>query len=166
MEVIEVVKNNLGEMNEDYDIQKPNIQNYLISIEEYVINLNEKKENAVNVLKSNSLTVKAVAQLLKKSRTVIYNHPILMKYIDNASKRVAHGNPFREIEELKKYNSLLQDRIDKMEIRDINIEAIKMENKILKSKLRETKKELKQYQEKTVKMEYETRRLKKELKKT
>lgn len=143
-EIINRINEKLELINENYQLLKPFMKNHLKDIETYIIKVEKNQENAVKILNSNQLTLTAIANKLKMSRTTLYNHNQLLKrYINASESLILRENPLTLIEEQKNNINKLEDDIDMLCDRDITLEIQKHEIKELSNRLKEKTNEIK-----------------------
>lgn len=162
MEKHDIIKQKLAIINEDYDLLKPFMLNYLDKIEE-IIQFKEKNLNeALEKIKESSYNVSDISKEVGCSRTTLYNHNQLLKrYIEASIELSNKNNPFTTYAELKKTKHRLQKQVDLMENRDIDMEILKHEKKVLFNKISEQEKEIERLQARVSELSAELHKLKK-----
>lgn len=147
MEKIEIIKQKLSAIGEDYNSLKPFMQEYLSKIEDFIFAKEESQNDAIETLKKSSYNVSDVSKELGCSRTTLYNHNQLLKrYIETSVELSNKNNPFTAYEELKASKQKLQEQVNLMENRDIDKEIEKHEKKVLTDKISEQAKEIERLQ--------------------
>ena len=161
MERVEIIRQKLSAIGEDYDALKPFMKEYLDKAEEY-ISLKETAQNeAIERLKKASYNVSDVSKGLGCSRTTLYNHNQLLKrYIEASIESSNKGNPFIAYEELKESKQRLQTQVNLMENRDIELEIDKHEKKVLTDKIKEQTAEIERLQARVHELSAELHNLK------
>ena len=143
MEGIENIKTRLSSLGENYDSIKPFMQDYLIQIERLVEEKRIEQKLAVTTLREASISVSSIAKELGCSRTTLYNHNQLLKrYTESVAQDFDNNNPLNDCEALKRTISKLQNEIELMYDRDIDIEVLRLEVKTLQELLKEKTKEI------------------------
>ena len=128
MENNENILTRLAKIGEELDSIKPFILEYIVKIENYIAELFSQRENAINILKKNPITVASISKEIQCSRTTLYNHSQLLKrYIEQCSIDYNSKHPLMMFEVLKEENISLKEQVDKMCIRDIKYEVLKNE---------------------------------------
>lgn len=79
MDTVEIIRQNLSAIGEDYDSLKPFMKKWLEKVETAIQSRKSIQEEAVSTLKSVDYSVKAIAAEIGASRTTIYNHEQLLK---------------------------------------------------------------------------------------
>lgn len=162
MEKIDKIKLKLTKLNENYDDLKPFMQDYLYRIEEFIENKEKVQNEAIKILKTSSYNVSDVSKELGCSRTTLYNHnQLLKKYIEISITLSEENNPYVAYEELKRSKQKLQEQVNLMENRDIDIEIQKHEKKVLNNKIIEQNKEIERLQTRVNELSSELHQLKK-----
>lgn len=161
MDCIEIIKENLKAINEDYDSLKPFMKKHLQTIENAIQERYQKQNTAVNTLKSIDYSLKSIAEEIGASRTTLYNHEQLLKrYIEQSTEAVDTTNPLTQIDKVQKEKSLLQDQITKMMERDVDIELLRMQNRELSTSLEGKNNEIERLQARISELSEENRKLK------
>lgn len=136
MEVIEIVKKNLCDMGENYDLLKPFMQKWLIKVETAIQARRETQVSAESTLRTIDYSVKSIAEDIEASRTTLYNHQQLLKrYILQSVSDAKSTNPFHMIAKCREEKALLQKQISLMMERDVDVELLKMHNHTLSTAL-------------------------------
>ena len=149
MEIVEVIKKNLHDIGEDYDLLKPFMQEWLCKVEEVIQRKKAAQSEAVDTLKTIDFSVKAIAAEINASRTTMYNHQqLLRRYIKTAATKV------------QTEKTGLQEQIDKLMLRDVDIELLKQENRNLAAALEGKNNEIKRLEERIMLLSSENQRLK------
>lgn len=130
MEIINITKKKLEYIGEDYDYLKPFMQNYLDKVEEIIQDKEKCLNEALKIIKKSSYNVSEVSKQLGCSRTTLYNHNQLLKRYIEASIVISNkNNPYVAYDELKESRQKLQEQINLMENRDIDMEVQKHEKR-------------------------------------
>lgn len=161
MEIMEIIKKNLHDIGEDYDLLKPFMQDWLFKVEEVIQNKKASQAEAVDTLKSIDFSVKTIAAEVNASRTTMYNHQqLLRRYIKMAAEKASADNPYSLITKVQTEKSGLQDQINKLMLRDVDIELLKQENRNLAVVLEGKNDEIKRLEERIMLLSTENQRLK------
>lgn len=161
MEIVEVIKKNLHDIGEDYDLLKPFMQEWLCKVEEVVQRKKAAQSEAVDTLKTIDFSVKAIAAEINASRTTMYNHQqLLRRYIKTAAEKASADNPYSLITKVQTEKTGLQEQIDKLMLRDVDIELLKQENRNLAAALEGKNNEIKRLEERIMLLSSENQRLK------
>lgn len=132
---------------DDYEDLKPFMKEYLKRIEEIIINKEAKERTAIEELRNNKISVASISQELGCSRTTLYNHnSFLKRYIEVCIESIEEQNPFIKYDKLKGSTAILEEKVNKMIMRDIDTELLRMENKKLGDTLKEKMKEIERLQ--------------------
>lgn len=129
-------------MGIEYISLKPNIKNHLYKLELTLAQVNNQRINLINEYKKIKPSVLSVSTDAKIARQTLYNNKILKEYIEFSIKDFDAYDPFQEIDDLKNKVTLLNEQLDKMYQRDIEVEIMFNENKELKNKLKDVKRNL------------------------
>lgn len=120
-----------------FDKYKPNVQEYLLKIEEEILRLNESRKESIRIYKKNKLNIDSLVKKIGIARQTIYNNGI-QDYIQNRQEELAKEDLFNIL--IGKDNKIteLQEIIKKLEYRDLKeqlyldkIEYLETENKNL-----------------------------------
>ena len=131
----------------DYDNLKPFIQDYLNKIEEIIINKEFQQNESIKALKNCKFTVLSISKELGCSKTTLYNHSgFLKRYIEISIDLFEENNPFAKYDKLKSSIGVLESKVDKMTIRDISTELLRVENNDLKENLKSKLREIERLQ--------------------
>ena len=110
MDTVEIIRQNLSAIGEDYDSLKPFMKKWLEKVETAIQSRKSIQEEAVSTLKSVDYSVKAIAAEIGASRTTIYNHEQLLKrYIEQSTIVATMGDPLADISLLQSEKSILQE---------------------------------------------------------
>lgn len=143
MERIDKIRQKLSEIGENYDDLKPFMKEYLEQIEKYIESKDDMQKEAIIALKNASYNISDVSQHLGCSRTTLYNHNQLLKrYINISVLESEKKDPFAICEEIKKSRQQLQEQLNLMENRDIDIEIQRHEKQVLLNKISEQSNEI------------------------
>lgn len=144
MEINELIKENLEVIGEDYGSLKPYMKAWLTKITISILNIADKQKEAERTLKETDYSIKTISKELGASRTTMYNHGQLLKrYIEQLTAIYITSNPYKKIDILHLEKRLQQEQLSKMMMRDIDIELLKAENKVLLTYLAEKEREIK-----------------------
>lgn len=128
------ISERLKHMGYKYDLLEKNIKNYLFKIEKEVSEVFRREEEAIEIVRHNSININNIAKNTGISRQSIYNHNLLKEYIDYCAKEFGHIDVYVEIERLQKLNREYRQEIDCLHRRDVEFMELKRE---LKSALKE-----------------------------
>lgn len=129
----------LDKMGIEYVSLKPNIKAHLYKLELTLAQVNNQRVNLINEYKKVKPSVLSISTDAKIARQTLYNNKILKEYIEFSIKDFDSYDPFQEIDELKNKVNLLNEQLDRMYQRDIEVEIMFNENKELKKKLKDIK---------------------------
>lgn len=161
MEITEIIKENLEKLDEDYDILKPFMQKWLIKIEESIQTKRKSQTEAESILKNMDYTVKSIAEDVGASRTTLYNHEQLLKrYIEISSSMAESSNPYIKIKQIQAEKSIMQEQMNKLMLRDVDIELLKIQLQSLNSILENKNREIKRLESRIMELSDENRKLK------
>lgn len=157
------IKEKLVFLNIEYNSLPERIIKYLRQIEKIITEKSILKESAMNSLKENQINLTSISEIMKISRTTLYNNEILKEYIKYSIDKFNEGDPYYIIEKLKDSKSELENQVLDMVDRDIEIELI-MQNIIsLKNELAKKEKECNKLKERREILLYENMKLKAEV---
>lgn len=157
------IKEKLVFLNIEYNSLPERIIKYLRKIEKIITEKSILRESALNTLKENTINLISISELMKISRTTLYNNEILKEYIKYSINKFNEGDPYGIIEKLKDSKSELENQVLDMVDRDIEIELI-MQNIIsLKNELAKKEKECNKLKERREILLYENMKLKAEV---
>ncbi|MGL5379402.1 hypothetical protein [Clostridium sp.] len=149
----------------EYLSLKPFMQTYLSRIEEIFVNKEIQEQTAINEFKKNKLSLLSISEQLNCSRTTLYNHNAFLKdYIEYSINLLEENNPFIRYDKLKSSISTLEEKVDKMTLRDIDTELLRAENKKLNEALKNKLDEVKRLQIRNAELSQELHTLKNVLK--
>ena len=134
--VLQIIKKKLHQIGEDYNSQKQFIKDWLNKVEEYIEENESSYASGVALIKGSKYSVKSVADKLGCSRTTLYNYDQLLKRYIELSISLSGYDYCMQAKALKDEVSRLKNIIKKMEIRDVELERQKYENKQLMEKLK------------------------------
>lgn len=132
----------LDKMGIEYVSLKSNIKAHLYKLELTLAEVKNKRVNLINEYKKVKPSVLSISTDAKIARQTLYNNKILKEYIEFSIRDFDSYDPFQEIDELKNKINLLNEQLDKMYQRDIEVEIMFNENKELKKKLKDIKRNL------------------------
>lgn len=156
--------NKLEELGIDYGNLKPFLINYLIKIEQIVIEKGKIQYEANKLLKNNDISVACVSKQLNCSRTTFYNHgAVLKKYIKLSEKKLKENNPFEIYEELRNHKLIIENQLKKMVERDVNNEILSNEIDLYLNTIKEKNSQIELLQQRNLELSKENRKLKKEI---
>lgn len=112
------------------------IYEYIIKIEQLATEIEECQNKAVEQFKKNKFNATFVSKQINCSRTTLYNNEILKEYIDKREAELNKNNPFIKINELREAIVEMENEIDLLEKRDIEIEMLSAQNEMLAQELR------------------------------
>lgn len=122
---------------------KPFMIDYLLVVDKYIENIENRQDQAIETLKLKAFNIKAVSELLGISRTTPYNHNALIKrYIDISESLLREHNPLDQLSLQKEINQKLKNDIEMLYDRDITLEIQKQRSRTLTDRLNEKKKEI------------------------
>ena len=157
------IKEKLVFLNIEYNSLSERIIKYLRQIEKIITEKSILKESAMNSLKENQINLTSISEVMKISRTTLYNNEILKEYIKYSIDKFNEGDPYYIIEKLRVCKSELENQVLDMVDRDIEIELI-MQNIIsLKNELAKKEKECNKLKERREILLYENMKLKAEV---
>lgn len=141
METInEKIKNQLKELNINYEEQKSTVIKHLAKIES-VLSVAENDYNSARAtlveLNKNRLNLLSISKATGISRQTLYNNPILKEYIEYSCNTRFGDNSKSEakdevIKQLQSKIAQLSETIDKLQVRDVENEILRHKNKELK----------------------------------
>lgn len=144
-----------------YENLKTYLKDYLKRIEEIIIQKELQEKKAIEELKKNKLSVLSISEELGCSRTTLYNHNgFLKKYIEIAIDLIEEENPFVMYDKMKASIGVLESKIDKMTLRDIDTELLRVENNNLQKSLKEKVQEIERLQIRNTEISKELEKLK------
>lgn len=134
--LLQRIKKKLILLGEDYDSQKPFMKKWLHKVEVSILAKEHAHEKGVQLLKDAKFSVKSIAEELCCSRTTLYNHEqILKRYIEISIHDFEDGSYKEQIKAAKVEIQRLRKMVELMEVRDVDIERMKFENKQITEKL-------------------------------
>lgn len=161
MDTVEIIRQNLSAIGEDYDSLKPFMKKWLEKVETAIQSRKSIQEEAVSTLKSVDYSVKAIAAEIGASRTTIYNHEQLLKrYIEQSTIVATMGDPLADISRLQSEKSILQEQISMLMDRDVDIEILKMQNRTLSTILEGKNAEIQRLEARVAELSAENQQLK------
>lgn len=162
MEIIEeIVRQNLAEIGEDYDALRPFMHKWLHKVEEAIQTRKESQEKAIKTLKEVDYSVKSIANDVNASRTTMYNHEqLLRRYIERSASIAASTDPYLDIARLQNDKSILQEQINNLMLRDVDILLLKQENQNLSTTLEGKNEEIARLEERVRVLSSENQKLK------
>lgn len=137
------IRDYLLKINYDYDLLTEKEKAYLKKIEEAITDIFRREEDAKKLLTNNHLSVKNISEKTNISRQTIYNYKALIDFVELRANEFKKYDISNNIQELEEKNQDLMKQIELMQVRDSEIEELKIEMKILKSKLLDKEEELK-----------------------
>lgn len=135
------IKDKLDFLNIEYNSLPERIIKYLQQIETVIIEKSILKERALNTLKEDAINLITISESIKISRTTLYNNGILKEYIKYSIDKFNEGDPYVFIEKLRASKRELENQVLDMVDRDIEVELIMQEIKILRNELAKKEKE-------------------------
>lgn len=162
MELEQIIKENLAAINEDYDILKPFMQNWLKKVEAAIQSRHNAQTEAVSTLKGIDYSVKAIATEIGASRTTMYNHEqLLRRYIEQSAATASSDSPYSTIARLQTDKANLQDKNTKLMQRDVEMALLKAQNRDLSASLEGKNAEIERLQKRISELSEENQFLKK-----
>lgn len=137
----EKIKNQLEELNVNYEEQKNTVIKHLIKIESVLSDAENEYNSARETLAEldkNKLNLLSISKSTGISRQTLYNNPILKEYIEHACDTRFGNNPEDKtkdevIKQLQSKIESLSEIIDKLQVRDVENEILRHKNKELKN---------------------------------
>ena len=161
MDINTTVKEKLSAIGEDFDMLKPFMQKWVLSVEEAIQERMSAQAEAISSLKGVDYSVKSISASVGASRTTMYNHEQLLKrYIEYSAKVASEQSPYTEITRLQEEKSLLQEQIRKFMERDVDAELLKMQVRSLGATLEGKNAEIKRLESRIAELSEENRVLK------
>ena len=137
------IKRRISKMDYIYESITEKDKEYLEKIELAIFEIFEREEKAKELLTNNHLSVNSISDKTGISRQTIYNRKILLEYI------VSSQNDFKQLD-ISFVNTNMGEKIEKltkkiqlMEMRDYEIEELRIEVKALRLKLKDRDEEIK-----------------------
>lgn len=156
-----IVRANLEAIGEDYDTLLPSEQERLIMIETEIGRRHAEQMQAEAAIKSADYSIKSIAKAIGAGRTTMYLHEHLPKrYIEQSTAEIISGSPYAEISRLKEDKAMLQDQVDKMMERDVDMELLRTENRNLTTIISDRKAEIERLEKRVKELSEENKRLK------
>lgn len=122
------INEKLKSINEDPEAIKPFMMEHLRNIENYMSNIENDFNMAIEALKLKDCTVSAVAKELSMSRTTLYNHNHLLKrYIEATQAYLLESSPTYQSDKIKAEIANMKTKINMLYDRDITLEIQKHE---------------------------------------
>ncbi|EFG49901.1 hypothetical protein, partial [Aerococcus viridans] len=87
-------------------------------------------------LQGSYFSIARISEVLNCSRTTIYNNLVIKEYIDKINEDFNKNNPYKKIEALEREVKDLNDKLDKMYQRDVELLLIQKENTEIKKRLK------------------------------
>lgn len=151
MELDDVIKEKLIEMELDPEKIKENLMKYLRSIEQLIQEKDSYWKQVLSDIENTKYTVKSVADELKISRTTFYSYDnLLQKYVQHSIEKSKKRNPYNVIQNLEESHKLINSRIKLMEQRDVDVLLLENENELLRNQLKEKNKEVENLKEELI----------------
>jgi len=130
------IRNKLKKLGYIYDDLDKKKQNYLVKIEECILKVYKRENEAKKLITNNNVSIKNMSENANIARQTFYNVPILSEYVNYNSKEfdkigisLKLSSSSEEIQELKADIELMQKR-------DIEIEKLKKDIEELKQELK------------------------------
>lgn len=152
MEKVDIIKEKLHKLEEDYDLLKPTTKEYLEKIET-IIGEKEKRLDSINEdLNDCNYTTASIARDLDCSRTTLYKHNrLLQRYIELSKETTDKNNVLKQNEKLKDRVRELERQVDLMRSRDLDIIKINLKLGRVLNELAAKTKEVQELQERNLK---------------
>jgi hypothetical protein len=138
----ELVRLIISKMDYKYDSITEKDKDYLLKIEEAITQIFERENAAKELLTNNHLSINSIALKTEIARQTIYNHTILRTYIEYRSKEFEDIDVSSNYADMVEKYQILNKRVEQMQVRDFEIEEMKIEIKNLKSKITDRDKEI------------------------
>lgn len=160
-ELVVRIKSKMEMINENYDLVKPFIQDYLLRIEGIISEKEKQRENANKAIKESTFSISSLSDALDCSRTTFYNHDQLLKrYIEKSIELFEKNGSEAYCESLTEEIRQLKKQISLMQLRDVQIETMKIEIKNLTIKLKSVNSENEKLTQRLVQLNNENMKLK------
>ena len=127
---------------------EPKITKHLQKIEQVLENIFIKQETLLAEMKANKPSLLKISEEANIARQTLYNNPILKAYIEFRIEEYNVNDIGNKNQSLQDKIKELNDTIEKMQIRDVNIELLKHEVSSLKEELKINKKETLEWKQK------------------
>jgi len=142
------IENTLNKLEVDSSLVDPKLIKHLQKIELVLENIFAKQENFLAEIKTNKPSLLKISANANIARQTLYNNPILKAYIEF---RVEEYN----VNDIGNKNQILRDKIkelnniiEKMQVRDVNVELLKHEVVSFEDELKLSKKETFEWRQK------------------
>jgi len=142
MENEESIRKHIAILGYDFDELSEKIKKYLEQIETSILEVIYREEEARKLLTRNHLSINSISDKSNISRQTLYSNSILKEYIVLRETEFKKNDISFNTQEQKEYIKELSNQIKLMQIRDSEIEELKVEISTLKEKLKEKDKEL------------------------
>lgn len=138
MDLEEIIREKLLQLDEDYDSLKPSLQKWLFKVESEIQCLNAQQDKALESFKNTDYSIKGISERISSSRTTMYNHGQLLKrYIELSAKKATDKNPYCLISQLREEKATLNRQLIQMMNRDISVQLLMEENSQLTSAIKD-----------------------------
>ncbi len=137
------------------------MKKHLDKVEDIISAKEKEQEDAINKLNNSYYNLSDISKLLGCSRTTLYNNNQLLKrYIELSIEKANKSNPYIAYERIRESKQRLQEQVNLMAHRDVNLEKMRHENQMLVDRIKEIKKENENLQTKVGSLSAEIRKLK------
>lgn len=136
MENIQDLDSSLQSIGHDYSKLSDNVKVYLNQIYDYKIDITNQLDESLSELQDSYFSIARISKVLNCSRTTIYNNLVIKEYIDKINEDFNKNNPYKKIEALEREVKDLNDKLDKMYQRDVELLLIQKENTEIKKRLK------------------------------
>lgn len=136
MENIQDLDSSLQSIGHDYLKLSDNVKVYLNQIYDYKIDITNQLDESLSELQDSYFSIARISEVLNCSRTTIYNNLVIKEYIDKINEDFNKNNPYKKIEALEREVKDLNDKLDKMYQRDVELLLIQKENTEIKKRLK------------------------------
>lgn len=142
------IETTLNKLEISFPLVEPKLIKHLQKIEQVLESIFARQETLLTEIKNNKPSLLKISTEANIARQTLYNNPILKAYIEF---RIEEYN----VNDISNKNQILQDKIkelndviEKMQVRDVNIELLKHEVTSLKEELKINKKETLEWKQK------------------
>lgn len=168
MDYTAIIIENLNAIGKDYNVLKDKKKQQLAELEALIQKKKAEQDEALAVLDGIDFSVKGIAEELDLSRTTLYSdEQLLRRYLEYSSAKVIAENPLqaknREIERLQEEKRSLQNKVELMQIRDVDTQIAKEQTKNLANLIKGKDAEIERLNERLRAVSAENEQLKKRM---